>query len=158
MKQLMAILIVVLCGCGQLPSGQHEPWEDASYEAVEQAWAESGLPEPAENCRLDLFKVYTPDEKGYWKSCGNPKLSYGCTDLFSYGRPAHSKTLVPHIFVAPWYYSEPYLIVHELLHTFSMCSTGARGHNDPRVWEAAGGLESVQSRAHEILKQGGWLD
>ncbi len=154
MRQLL-LTFVLITGCA-LPEGIHSSEDEAAYEAVELAWTNSGLPAPARYCRLELFKIFTPDDKGYWNSCGDPAKSYGCSFLVEYGRPLKSVS-IPHIYIAPWYHSEPYLIVHELLHGFSICALGERGHNNPLVWETAGHQNSVQTKAVEILRADGWL-
>lgn len=154
MRSALSLPVLLLAGCA-LPTAEHEPHEVAAYEAVVEAWAAAGLPEPSNDCHLDLFQVHQARTAAEYP-CGDPAKSYGCMTLENYGGPMRPAR-VPEIYITPWHHSEPYLIVHELLHGFAICSGLGYGHGDPRVWQAAGGASSVQEAANQLLRDGGWL-
>ncbi len=150
------VALAALSACA-LPDPDHQPHEDAAYEAVAQAWAEAGMPEPADRCRIDLFEVRQVSA-GVETVCGMPaERIFACTWMESAGRPM-SPTHTPIILISPIWHSEPGVLVHELLHSFAQCTGGGSGHNNPLIWTAAGGADSVQSRATAILVAQGWLD
>jgi len=139
------IAAAMAAGCS-LPMGDYEPHEQAAFDALKAAW---DGPKPAGYCHLDRFLVRQNN------SCG-PE-AYGC---LSWEKPRPFRAdKVPVVNIATWHHSEPYLVVHELLHAFSLCAGwgGDARHVNPRVWSAAGGDSSIQSRTMAVLASEGWI-
>ena len=56
---------------------------------------------------------------------------------------------IPPIEIAPGYHDDMGLVLHEALHRLLDCAYGDPNsdHSNPRIWSAAGGASSVQTRA-----------
>jgi hypothetical protein len=134
--------------------------ERAAGAAALAGWRAAGLPEPYEGCNVSRFQVRLADEAMFLRVCrASPVASAGCLSWEENGSPFRP-TRYPVVVISPGRVSEPRIIVHELMHAAWHCSNlpgsyspANTQHLDPRVWTAAGGETSAQSRAMRLLEQ-----
>lgn len=156
-KSVSLFALFTLAAC-DLPPVTTNDMELASYDAVAEAWAASGLPEPSDECNLEHFQVIRTTSKGEFQSyCGDFEKAYGCSEVNKVGGP-FTGAIYPLVVIAPGYDVDPHFMVHELLHHFERCTSGRDPwHTRKDVWTDAGGEDSVQSQAMKILEADGWL-
>jgi len=155
-------LIILFSGCAH--TSTLLPHERAAGEAAKQAWAEHGMPPPTrkKRCAIDEFSVVvakTPAEYNKYCPTSVAEKSAGCLSWTSSAHWFFWRDR-PLVVVSPIHYSEPTIVVHELMHAYIQCAElgksawdpGDRLHADPRVWRAPGGDKSVQWRADELAK------
>lgn len=161
MRSLVASGLLLLSSCHMQNEGV-TLGERLSGSAALSAWRAAGLPEPDQDgCDVLGFRVRLADRAAFVRDCrASPESSAGCLNWASsshFFRPR----LYPLIVISPNWRSEPGIIVHELMHAYVRCSrsgpsawdAGDSQHSDPRVWTAAGGEGSAQSRAMLLLGQ-----
>lgn len=117
------------------------------------------MPEPNQDkCVVEQFYIRLDDVDSFAFDCrSTPEAAAGCLNWTSsnhFFRPF----IYPVVVISPNWRSEPSIIVHELMHAMTHCShldgewTPLNfDHKDPRVWSAAGGVTSAQSRAMALL-------
>jgi hypothetical protein len=157
--RLAPALLLALAACTAAP--ELLPHERAAGAAAFTAWAQAGLPEPDKGrCDVRTFRVRMASAERFVQDCRTaPEAAYACTawettdELFRWRD-------VPVVVIAPWWHSEPGIVVHEICHALIRCSgigpsardAGDSKHTDPRVWKAEGGETSVQARAMKLLE------
>lgn len=155
---LILLLLLALTACTSAP--ELLPHERAAGAAAFAAWSQAGLPSPDQGrCDVRAFRVRVVSAERFVQDCRTaPEAAYGCTAWESTNEMFRWRE-VPVVVIAPWWRSEPSIIVHELMHSYVRCSGLAPGsdpgdsqHTDPRVWKATGGEISVQSRAMKLLE------
>lgn len=148
-----AALLLALAACQ--PAPRPPPEHRALAAVVRHAWTEAGLPDAdARDCDLRSFSVRTPDASGYRRMCATePSRSAACL-VWEADESFFSPTRSPVVVVSPLFRVDPPLILHELLHAAAVCSGfvhGDRLHTEARIWSAAGGADSAQSRALSMM-------
>lgn len=152
------LLGLYLWGCAPMP--QLTAVEASAGRAAKEAWAAKRMPEPTENrCDLSRFYVVVPDAIEYRRYCphSDPWKTAGCL-AWKDSNHLYAWVQWPVVVISPKHYSEPTIVVHELMHAYQRCSKlgrpgwdlGDREHSDPRVWSAAGGENAVQTLANEL--------
>lgn len=153
----LVMLSLLAMSCTQ-SAPELQPFERAAGAAAMQSWRKSGLPTPDQGrCDVAAFAVRVDSDDRFVEDCRTaPSAAYGCTTWGSTNEWFRFREY-PVVTIAPWWHSEPSIIIHELLHAMEQCSglhgDGDPGHRDPRVWSAPGGPTSVQSRAMATLAQ-----
>ncbi len=161
MRPLCLLAILVLGSC--MPKPVLKPHEEVAGRAAWDAWRLKKLPVPVHgHCNAGRFYVVTPTPDDFSKYCPmtNWKKVAGCLSW----RTSHhffAWSEYPVVVVSPKHYSEPTIIVHELLHAYTHCAElstnpwdpGDGDHKDPRVWSAAGGRDAAQSIADDLAVQ-----
>jgi hypothetical protein len=153
------LALLTLAACAPLPV--LTPAESAATDAARAAWLGSAMPAPDKRrCQLDRVYVLHATPEAFVQHChALPTKAAGCLSWTSsrhFFRPFEWPLLV----IGPGYVGDQGLIVHEMLHAHVRCAAmgtspwdpGDRMHANPRVWEAAGGAETVQGRAGEMLR------
>ncbi len=153
----IALGALFLMGC--TPAHERSLDESSWGAAALSAWQASGLPAPTRGrCDIASFRVRVVSASDFVQLCHTvPEAAYGCTSWDSTGEWFCWRE-IPIVVIAPWWKVEPSIVVHELMHAMYRCSgmpgaySGANSqHLDPRVWSAAGGATSAQSRAMAII-------
>jgi len=168
MKQpsIYNVFLALIASCAPLPALL--PHEALAGRAVKRAWEEKGMPAPTvkAHCAVDEYQVIvtkTPEEYRRYCPTSEAAKSAGC---LSWEESAHwfAWRHRPVVIVSMIHYSEPTIVVHELLHAYVQCSKlhpdpwdpGDRQHSDPRVWTSPGGADAVQTRADALCKEPPW--
>ncbi len=156
------LVLGFLAACAHSPPLQRH--EQVAGQAAKEAWQQRGMPPMTrKRCDVDSYQVVvTKNQEEYSKYCAMSfiETSAGC---LGWGSTANwfMWREFPIVVISPRHYSEPTIVVHELMHAFIQCSEiqrdpwdpGDRQHANPRVWSAAGGTESVQWLADLLSKE-----
>lgn len=161
---ITALLCASPAACKERP--RPASTELAAGDAALQAWREQGLPGPR-GCAVLSFRVERPSADEYTSRCRTaPDKSWGCLNWTDEGG-MFGGDRVPVVVASPHFYANGendvrHLIVHELMHALVTCASmgpsgwdaGDRNHTDARVWSAAGGEKSAQSKALKLQRLG----
>lgn len=157
MMRLIVMLLALATAC--VHPTELTPDERAAGNAAFTAWREAGLPEPDQGrCDVRNFQVRIASDAEFFGLCHTaPELAYGCMHWDSSGEWFRWRE-IPVVVIAPWWKSEPSIIVHELQHALVRCSgigplgsPGDSKHSLPQVWADKGGPASSQARAMALL-------
>lgn len=151
----------LLSGCSQA----HESLETRVVHATLDAWADVGLPEPRDGCRIEQFRIERPGTvAAFQRTCSAPGTDptqvhdWACL-VWRLESPRARELVYPAAVISPLLAADRdgAMASHELLHAIGRCSgmwsqgdPYDRLHTDERVWET-GGPDSVETRAETIL-------
>lgn len=145
---LVVALALVLTACGQV-APEPTAAERAAGAATVQAWREAGLPEPAEECAIERFRISRPEsDRAFMWSCRQlPADAWGCLRWTTSNR-MFDATRYPVVVMSPSFPPNLYIIAHELVHALAVCSGVPDDHENAALWS---GPTSVVARAWERL-------
>lgn len=160
----IAVALLLAC-CAQ----DHTPLEDRVTSAVFDAWAEAGLREPVDWCRLEHFRIVVAKSLTRFREGCQVDDSVACARLpnacmvwrIEKGRVRSLR--YPVAYVSPQFATEhpdrvAAVAIHELAHAFLYCASLSPSrldwydhwHTLDEVWES-GGPDSVETRAERIV-------
>ena len=157
---LFAVLALSLTAC--MPRAPElPPLALAGVHAALEGWRAAGLPEPDERCDFTGVRLrWAKDAAEFWELCrGVAPKNAAClnwTTSNHFFRPTEFPVIVLRAGFVLETDSEP--TIHEISHALYRCAglpwwdAQNTKHLDPRVWSAAGGETSAQSRARALVR------